>query len=84
MKNNDKIIVKSNNCLLGAGKFDETINIKFLKSYENQINKKNFNFNLNGILKLCLLKEISAKLGSKELNDLPANISDIMLILKDI
>lgn len=40
LKNYDKIIVKSNNCLLGAGNFDGTINIKFLKSNYNQIKKK--------------------------------------------
>lgn len=27
LKNNDKIIVKSNNCLIGAGQFDTIINI---------------------------------------------------------
>ena len=50
LKNNEKIIVKSNNCLMGAGNFDGTINIKFLKLHQNQNSKQNFNSNLNGIL----------------------------------
>ena len=83
LKNNDKIIVKSNNCLIGAGQFDTIINIKFIKSYESPKIKKYNNSNLNGILKLCLLKEISYKVGSKELNNLPNNISEIMIILKN-
>ena len=40
LKNNDKIIVKSNNCLIGAGQFDTIINIKFIKSYESPKRKK--------------------------------------------
>ena len=83
LKNNEKIIVKSNSCLMGAGEFDGTINIKFLKLNQNQNTKQYFNSNLNGILKLCFLKELSSKLESKKLSDLSPDISNIMLYLKN-
>ena len=83
MNNKDKIIVKSNNCLIGAGQLNTNINIKFLKLYQAQQSKIFINSNLNKILKLCLLKEISSKLRNEELNNLPKNVSDIMIVLKN-
>jgi hypothetical protein len=83
LNNKDKIIVKSNNCLIGAGQLNTNINIKFLKLYQAQQSKIFINSNLNKILKLCLLKEISSKLRNEELNNLPKNVSDIMIVLKN-
>ena len=64
--------------------FSKEINIKFVKSTEEKNNSKiSFcNFELSGILKLCLLKEISFKLNETELEKLPELISTIIKILK--
>ena len=83
MNNKDKIIVKSNNCLIGAGQLNTNINIKFLKLYQAQQSKIFINSNLNKILKLCLLKEISSKLDYEQIQKLPNIISSIMEVLKN-
>ena len=43
LNNKDTIIVKSNNCLFGAGQLKANINIKFLKLYQAQQSKININ-----------------------------------------
>ena len=73
--------------LSGAGGgyyFEKEINIKFVKSTEEKNNSKiSFcNFELNNILRLCLLKEISLKLNEREIGKLPDLISKLIRILK--
>jgi hypothetical protein len=63
---------------------EKIINIKFIKQPGN----KNYympylNSELYGLLKLCLLKEISSKLNDYQINYLPDIISYIMKILKN-
>ena len=79
-----KIIVNDVCSLIGAGlnywKY-KVINIKFIKISEN-INNKVSNSELTGLLKLCLLKEISSKLDYRRIKMLPELISYIMQTLK--
>ena len=60
---------------------NKKINIKFLKIPNNFI-YKNYNQEIIGILKLCLLKEISQKLTDDKLKQLPDIFYYIMNILK--
>ena len=60
---------------------DKEINIKFIKSSTNCLFKDS-NCQLNGLLKLSLLKEISSNLNIDELKKLPKIISNIMKLLK--
>ena len=84
MKNNDKIIVRYSSSLKGAGYFPNlNINIKFLKSQKRPYVINISNSNLHGLLKLCLLKEISSKLDNIQLNKLPNIISFIMKSLNN-
>ena len=57
------------------------INIKFIKDSNNNNQKQSKN-ELKGLLKLCLLKEISPKLNDNQLNQLSEMISYIMKLLK--
>ena len=61
--------------------FDFEINIKFIKTYKN-IFKHNCNYNLYGLLKLFLLKEISLLKDFNKNDNLPDYIYNIMTILK--
>ena len=64
--------------------YDFEINIKFFKIDKNKFNQ-NFNSDLHGLLKLCLLKEMATSNDFENDNDieeLPKNISDIFKILK--
>ena len=61
--------------------FDFEINIKFIKTYKN-IFKQKCNSKLFGLLKLCLLKEISLIKDFNKNHNLPDYISNIMTILK--
>ena len=65
----------------GGAWYQKEINIKFIKSSKNCDNKIS-NCQLDGLLKLCLLKEISSKLSNDELIKLPEIIKCIMRILK--
>ena len=65
----------------GGAWYEKEINIKFIKSSKNCDNKIS-NCQLDGLLKLCLLKEISSKLSNDELIKLPEIIKCIMRILK--
>jgi len=72
LTNNANIFVVQTDGIKGAGGswYNKEINIKFIKSskiYDNKIT----NCQLNGLLKLCLLKEISSKLNDDELIKLP-------------
>ena len=78
------IIVNDAQNLIGAGTnywLYKVINIKFIKISEN-INNKVSNSELTGLLKLCLLKEISSKLDYRRIKMLPELISYIMQTLK--
>ena len=61
--------------------FEMEINIKFLGVGEKKFFGNN-NIELNGILKLCLLKEIACTNDFKKMNNLPEKISNIMSILQ--
>ena len=81
-------------CARGGGcvvSYSKEINIKFIKDPSN-VNESYFSiFNLNskkeielyGLLKLCLLKEISSKFKEEEIKKLPDILSYIVLILKN-
>ena len=82
----------------GGPEYQKEINIKFIKAPNNE-NKSYFSiFNLIfklgifnspkksepfGLLKLCLLKEISSKLNDDEIDNLPELLSYIIQILKN-
>ena len=70
--------------VIGAGGpwLDKNINIKFIKT-SNKYDNKNLKCQLNGLLKLCLLKEISSKLNINELEMFPEMIIYIIEILKN-
>ena len=70
------------NEVAGGGGYDKEINIKFIK---NQKVKSIFvkDGDLYGLLKLCLLKEISSKFKNEQLEQLPDLLSYIMQILKN-
>ena len=57
------------------------IDFEFFKTNINHFDE-NYNPNLSGLLKLCLLKQIAKKIDLKEIN-LPKYIKNIMEILKD-
>ena len=81
--NYSHIFVVSTNKIKGGGAwYNKEINIKFIKSSKNCDNKIS-NCQLNGLLKLCLLKEISSKLNDDEIIKLPEIIKFIMRILKN-
>ena len=76
------------NYIIGAGgpikekpMYNKEINIKFLKLLGNSI-CKNDNQDIKGILKLCLLKEVSQNLTADKLQQLPDILNYIMNILK--
>ena len=76
------------NYIIGAGgpikekpMYNKEINIKFLKLLDNSI-CKNDNQDIKGILKLCLLKEVSQNLTADKLQQLPDILNYIMNILK--
>ena len=63
---------------------EKEINIKFIKITRNLFdNNCDYGFNLHGLLKLCLLKEISLKLDNNRFARMPLIISSIMEILKN-
>ena len=92
IQNGDMIIVVKTNVLGGGGdsseqvntgeSFNIEINIKFIKINKDRIYVQS-NKELKGLLKLCLLKEVSGKIDSSYLNDLPNEISWILKILKN-
>ena len=67
----------------GSPYFEKSINIKFIKTSKNNYNKNHLKCQLKGLLKLCLLKEISSKLNINELKMFPEIIFYIMKILKN-
>ena len=83
LSNNSSIFVVSTSGIKGGGGawYEKEINIKFIKSSKNCDNKIS-NCQLDGLLKLCLLKEISSKLNDYEILKLPEIIKCIMTILK--
>ena len=79
IKNEYAVEEKDNN---NNDNFDIEINIKFGK---NVFNNREYNFiDLNGLLKLCLFKEIaiSNDINNYVINNLPKHISNIISILK--
>ena len=75
------------NCSGGGGNYPllKEINIKFIKSKEEKSkNKISFiNNELTGLLRLCLLKEISIKLDLNKIKKLPPFTSYIIELLKN-
>ena len=75
-----EVIVASD--IIGAGPiYEKKINIKFIKLPSSVIYKNN-NKDIKGILKLCLLKEVSQKLTDDKLKLLPDIFNYIMKILQ--
>ena len=66
----------------GEGWYIKEINIKFINISKNDINKNN-NKDIIGLLKLCLLKEISPKISEDKLKVLPELIYYILKILSN-
>ena len=71
--------------------YEKEINIKFIKEEKN-INKSYFSIfkssfqneeDLYGLLKLCLLKELSSKVEDHQISELPELLSYILKILKN-
>jgi hypothetical protein len=79
--NKDYRIIISNQAISGGCWYNKEINIKFIKVSTNNCVKIN-NSDLFGLLKLCLLKEISSKLDRNRLEKLPDIIRYIMEVLQ--
>jgi hypothetical protein len=71
----------NNQKISGGSWYNKEINIKFIKVSTNNCIKIN-NSDLFGLLKLCLLKEISSKLDRNRLEKLPDIIRYIMEVLQ--
>ena len=88
LNENSTISVESTNDIMGAGirkreeRYDIEINIKFIKLPQQIINY-NENPEIVGLLKLCLLKEISQKISKNNLKNLPELIKCIIQILSN-
>ena len=74
----------NNQAISGGYEYNKEINIKFIICQSNISSKKTSGkiIELYGLLKLCLLKEISAKLEDDEIRNLPELLSYILEILK--
>jgi len=84
--NNSNSINNANNINIHLSQPEKIINIKFIKQPEyNEYSQYNpySNTKLYGLLKLCLLKEISPKLNDFQLKKLPDIVAYIMKILKN-
>ena len=82
LKNGYKILVIPRGDIEGAGYwYVKEINIKFIKVLKNNI--YNNNLEIEGILKLCLLKEVSQKISRERLGKLPDLIKYIIEILSN-
>lgn len=77
----DYRIIFVNQSISGGNWYNKEINIKFIKVSTNNCIKIN-NSDLFGLLKICLLKEISSKLDLNRLGKLPDIIRYIMEVLK--
>ena len=78
-----KIFVKNTKGIKGAGYwYSKEINIKFILVSKNVLNK-NDNIEIIGLLKLCLLKEISQKISEDKLKALPDIVYYILKILSN-
>ena len=75
-----KFFIKEDTHYSGGYWYEKIINIKFIKIYKN-INNKNENCEILGLLKLCLLKEVSQKISLDKLKTLSDIIYYIMKIL---
>ena len=81
IRNRDLIMVVDRANVIGGGCWcGKIINVKFIKVTKSNI-YQNCNIGIKGILKLCLLKEISQKFPSEQLNNLPELIKYIMKIM---
>ena len=81
LTNNVNIFVEYGFHKGGGYWYDKEINIKFIQTNKN-IYDNNHNYQLIGLLKLCLLKEISSKLSDEQIQKFPQIISCILFILK--
>ena len=82
--NNSIVNIIERKNVKGGDIMKKEINIKFIKLTPNIFeNNCDYDFNLHGLLKLCLLKEISLKLDYNRIAQMPLIISSIMEILKN-
>ena len=80
---NANIFVVSTKGARGSGGWlCKEINIRFIK-VSNELLNKNLNFETFGLLKLCLLKEISLMINKDKLKNLPDLIRNIIMILRE-
>ena len=84
LSHNSTIFVNKRKNVWGAGRpwYDKEINIKFIKAKKNNYNDVSY-YQLIGLLKLCLLKEIASKLDEEQFKKFSQIISCIMRILKN-
>ena len=83
LSENANIFVVRRNAVKGGGPwYQKEINIKFIKAKKENY-KKISNYQLIGLLKLCLLKEIASKLDEEQFKKFSQIISCIMRILKN-
>ena len=75
-------VVSENSCKGGGCRYGKEINIKFIKISKNILNDIS-DSEFTGLLKLCLLKEISSKLSDEQIENLPELIRYIIEILKN-
>lgn len=73
----------NNNINIPLSQSEKLINIKFIKQPKENSYKPYSYTELHGILKLCLLKEISPKLNDYQIKQLPEIVAYIMKILKN-
>lgn len=83
LKENASIFVVSTKGIKGAGYwYKKDINIKFISISKNE-NKKNINKQIIGLLKLCLLKEVSQKIIFDKLKVFPEMVYNVLKILSN-
>ena len=82
LKNKSTVYAKIITFVTLEGQERKVINIKFLKDNDNK-NIPNSNINLTSLLKLSLLKEISAKIDLENHQNLPELTKAILEILKE-
>ena len=80
-------LIKKNYVIGGGPSYLKEINVKFIKVQKNTNKSFKFKFqkeeDLYGLLKLCLLKEISSKYQEEQIKKLPDLLSYIIQILKN-
>ena len=80
--NTNRVNNSNNNINIPLSQTEKIINIKFIKQPKDNNYIPYSYIELHGLLKLCLLKEISPKLNDYQIKQLPEIVAKIMKILK--